>query len=278
MPSPRRCRSRETSRSPRARRRSGSWSAWRRRPGPTTSRWRRGCGRAGRRTPCAGPLERLVARHAALRTVFPTVDGEPVQRVLAGLEPEVRSSHEGIRGSRGLAPVRSRARAAAAGAGLRGATGRAAPGRSITSSPISGRWPWWRASWRRSMAGRPWHALAPSLRRLRPLAGRAAGRPAGERLWAYWREALAGVPDLDLPADRPRPPVQTWRGARPGRGAARGPGGSGCGSGRRDPLHRPPRRLPGAARPLRGPGGLRGGLAHLRAAARRSGPASWATS
>ncbi len=34
----------------------------------------------------------------------------------------------------------------------------------------------------------------------------------GARLWEYWREALAGVPDLDLPADRPRPPVQTWRG------------------------------------------------------------------
>jgi amino acid adenylation domain-containing protein len=36
--------------------------------------------------------------------------------------------------------------------------------------------------------------------------------PRGERLWSYWREQLAGVPDLDLPADRPRPPVQTWRG------------------------------------------------------------------
>ncbi|HSF39289.1 MAG TPA: amino acid adenylation domain-containing protein, partial [Thermoanaerobaculia bacterium] len=36
--------------------------------------------------------------------------------------------------------------------------------------------------------------------------------PRGERLWSFWREALAGVPDLDLPADRPRPPVQTWRG------------------------------------------------------------------
>jgi amino acid adenylation domain-containing protein len=36
--------------------------------------------------------------------------------------------------------------------------------------------------------------------------------PRGDRLWSFWREALAGLPDLDLPADRPRPPVQTWRG------------------------------------------------------------------
>ncbi|HVR96249.1 MAG TPA: amino acid adenylation domain-containing protein, partial [Thermoanaerobaculia bacterium] len=37
--------------------------------------------------------------------------------------------------------------------------------------------------------------------------------PAGERLWAYWKDQLSGeVPDLDLPADRPRPPFQSWRG------------------------------------------------------------------
>jgi amino acid adenylation domain-containing protein len=31
---------------------------------------------------------------------------------------------------------------------------------------------------------------------------------------AYWRTQLAGLPTLDLPSDRPRPPVQTFRGAR----------------------------------------------------------------
>src|SRR6185369_9162279 len=36
---------------------------------------------------------------------------------------------------------------------------------------------------------------------------------AGERLWSYWRERLAGeLPVLDLPLDRPRPPFQTFRG------------------------------------------------------------------
>ncbi|MBV8608486.1 MAG: AMP-binding protein, partial [Singulisphaera sp.] len=38
--------------------------------------------------------------------------------------------------------------------------------------------------------------------------------PEGERLWAYWRTRLAGpLPDLNLPTDRPRPSIQTQRGA-----------------------------------------------------------------
>ncbi|MDR3637142.1 MAG: amino acid adenylation domain-containing protein [Isosphaeraceae bacterium] len=37
--------------------------------------------------------------------------------------------------------------------------------------------------------------------------------PEGERLWAYWERKLAGAPPvLDVPADRPRPPVFTRRG------------------------------------------------------------------
>ena len=36
--------------------------------------------------------------------------------------------------------------------------------------------------------------------------------PEGERLWEHWRERLAGVPQLDLPTDRPRRPVQSLRG------------------------------------------------------------------
>ena len=35
----------------------------------------------------------------------------------------------------------------------------------------------------------------------------------GERLWAYWQTQLAGeLPALNLPTDRPRPAVQTYRG------------------------------------------------------------------
>jgi len=36
----------------------------------------------------------------------------------------------------------------------------------------------------------------------------------GHEMWAYWSKQLAGeLPDLSLPADRPRPPVQTYSGA-----------------------------------------------------------------
>ena len=39
--------------------------------------------------------------------------------------------------------------------------------------------------------------------------------PAGERLWDYWKKQLAGpLPVLDLPTDRPRPPIQMFRGAQ----------------------------------------------------------------
>ncbi len=37
--------------------------------------------------------------------------------------------------------------------------------------------------------------------------------PEGEKLWAYWQKQLAGeLPVLNLPTDRPRPPMQTYRG------------------------------------------------------------------
>ncbi|HEV2436447.1 MAG TPA: amino acid adenylation domain-containing protein [Verrucomicrobiae bacterium] len=39
--------------------------------------------------------------------------------------------------------------------------------------------------------------------------------PAGERLWDYWKKQLAGpLPVLNLPADRPRPPIQMFRGGQ----------------------------------------------------------------
>ncbi|MFH0245768.1 amino acid adenylation domain-containing protein [Streptomyces sp. HK10] len=46
--------------------------------------------------------------------------------------------------------------------------------------------------------------------------GRLDGPEAARRL-AHWRDRLRGLPALDLPTDRPRPAVQTFRGARRGR-------------------------------------------------------------
>ncbi len=38
--------------------------------------------------------------------------------------------------------------------------------------------------------------------------------PAGERMWDYWKDALAApLPTLELPTDRPRPSVQTFEGS-----------------------------------------------------------------
>ncbi|HVF92666.1 MAG TPA: MupA/Atu3671 family FMN-dependent luciferase-like monooxygenase [Blastocatellia bacterium] len=43
---------------------------------------------------------------------------------------------------------------------------------------------------------------------------RALATPGGERLWSYWQKRLAGgSPKLNLPTDRPRQPVQSYRGA-----------------------------------------------------------------
>ncbi len=70
-------------------------------------------------------------------------------------------------------------------------TGAAAPTAAARLAPLSLQYADWAVWQRRSLAGER-----------------------GERLLAVWREALAGAPEsLDLPADRPRPPVQSFRGA-----------------------------------------------------------------
>jgi amino acid adenylation domain-containing protein len=163
----------------------------------------------------ARALRALVQRHEALRTVFPMVGDEPVQRVLADLPPDV----EIVAGSdpSRLAEEAWRPFDLEAGPLLRARILTGPEGSVLllvvhhivadfTSLAVMGRD---LAALYRGEALEP-----PALRYadyVRWQAELLAG-PRGERSWAYWRGRLEGVRDLDLPADHPRPAVQTWRG------------------------------------------------------------------
>jgi amino acid adenylation domain-containing protein len=84
-----------------------------------------------------------------------------------------------------------------------------------------------------------------------------------DRQLAYWRERLAGAPELlELPTDHPRPAVQTYRGASVPGGALPGAAGAAAGAGAergRDAVHGAAGRLPGAAEQVRRQRGRGGG-------------------
>ncbi|HYG64186.1 MAG TPA: condensation domain-containing protein, partial [Thermoanaerobaculia bacterium] len=155
-------------------------------------------------------LARLVARHEGLRTVFPAPDGKPVQRVLPKVPVLVEEGSRAeawrpfdlehgpllrvvLDGPVVLFVVHhivsdfwSLAVAARELSALyREETG--GPAANLPPLPLS------------YVDFTHWQAAT--------LAG-----PRGEALWEQWRERLAGLPDLELPTDRPRPPVQTWSG------------------------------------------------------------------
>ncbi|HYX22785.1 MAG TPA: amino acid adenylation domain-containing protein, partial [Thermoanaerobaculia bacterium] len=166
-------------------------------------------------------LAALMARHAALRTVIREVDGEPVQRAMTGLAPDFAVvqarewSEEGLQ--QRLARVAWRPFDLAAGPPLRARVYERAGGERVLLLAVH------HAVcdfWSLALAARELAALyageelaAPNLQYsdFVPWQAELLARR-GEELWSYWRAALDGVRDLDLPADRPRPPVQTWRG------------------------------------------------------------------
>ncbi len=188
-------------------------------------------------TALAAALSEVVRRHEALRTTFPTVGGAPVQRVGPPLEvPLLRIDLSGVPEGERQAAVRGHVEAEsrrpfdlAAGPLTRFLLLRLGPRERILVFAlhhiVSDAW-----SMRvliREVAAL-YRAVSQGLPSpLTDLPVQYADYAIAERSWLagealrpqlnYWRHRLAGLPGLlELPADRPRPEAQTFRGARQG--------------------------------------------------------------
>jgi len=172
----------------------------------------------------------LLRRHESLRTAFPAVSGRPVQRILPAatcrplaevdlgrLQEPAREAEAGrIAAGMGRRPIDLERGPAFSGLLLR-----LAPRRhhllALFHHIVSDDWSI--AVGLADLAALYQPTTLPALSRQyadfaawqrRRLAG-----PRLDRLLAYWRERLAGAPQLlDLPGDRPRPRVPSFRGFR----------------------------------------------------------------
>ncbi len=165
-------------------------------------------------------LDALVARHPSLRTGFIAIDGEPVQRIdaqahcpLERISPDDADAHAERAFTLDRPPL------------ARAALWTDADGRTVLQWVVhhlvsDG---WSQSVLRRDLSalhdaerdGRP--AQLPPLRltcadHAARLQVRLAG-PRGAQLLNYWRSALADLPVLDLPTDRPRPAQPDYAGA-----------------------------------------------------------------
>jgi amino acid adenylation domain-containing protein len=179
-------------------------------------------------------LSELVSRHEALRTTFPTRDGEPVQRV-GPARPVACPVHDlGHLPARRSVAETKRIAARLAGEPFDLAEGpllRCALVRSgllgdvfvlVLHHIVIDGWSFeiifreLAALYRDEVTGEPW-SLPPvpmqyvdyTVWQRRQLAG-----PVLDRLVDYWRTALDGAATLGLPTDRPRPPLATSHGAQ----------------------------------------------------------------
>jgi amino acid adenylation domain-containing protein len=172
-------------------------------------------------------LDRLASRHAVLRTTYPLVNGEPVQRIgEGGVDFAVLE----------LAPGRIEEEAWRPFDLENGPVMRArlfvTPGeRPVLMLAVhhiaADFWSLGLMLDEVAESGRPLPVPPPLRGRGRPLPlpyaawarwqrERLEGET-GERLWGEWREVLAGAPAvLDLPSDRPRPPVPSHCGGSHG--------------------------------------------------------------
>jgi amino acid adenylation domain-containing protein len=178
-------------------------------------------------------LVRVVERHEALRTVFHAVDGEPVQRILPVEESRVPLLEYDLAGRApaGAEPHRPAAEADAPfdlerGPLVRGRLFRLGADDHVL---VVGMHHIVSDGWSMEVFNRELDTLYAAFRRgepdpLPPLPVQYADYAAWQRQWltgevlerqlSWWRERLAGAPPLlELPMDRPRPPVQTYRGA-----------------------------------------------------------------
>ncbi|HET6230447.1 MAG TPA: amino acid adenylation domain-containing protein, partial [Longimicrobiaceae bacterium] len=179
-------------------------------------------------------LNEIVARHDVLRTTYPVVNGEPVQHVaddlvlplpvqdLSHLPPAEREEE-----TRHVAAAESWRRFdLASGPIVRASLLRLAPQEHafvLVMHHIAG--DGWSLGVLSAELGALYEAFkAGDASPLPPLAVQYADYAAWQREWlsgdelerqlGYWRGHLAGAPAaIDLPTDRPRPPVQTFSGA-----------------------------------------------------------------
>jgi len=179
-------------------------------------------------------LDRIVARHEALRTTFPTVDGEPVQRIAPVEASAFRLVEHDLRAAPDAEDALRRLVRDEAGAPFDLAQGPLARGRLVRMAAddhvllltmhhiVSD-------GWSMGVLYRELGALYAAFARgepdpLPPLPVQYADYAVWHRRLAegevlrrqgdYWRETLAGAPELlELPADHPRPARQDFAGA-----------------------------------------------------------------
>ncbi|WP_063763797.1 non-ribosomal peptide synthetase/MFS transporter [Actinoplanes subtropicus] len=166
-------------------------------------------------------LHQLVARHESLRTRFPTVGGQPVQEVTRDLAAPVDRRSGDLDAARALVAERANAPFdLESGPLLRTLLVEVGPDEHVLAIVV--------------------HHIVGDGASIGVLLGELAalygGQPLApppiryadfvrwqrshfdeaerERLRAHWQARLAGVPPLELPTDRPRPPVRTTRGGQ----------------------------------------------------------------
>ncbi|HEX6750909.1 MAG TPA: amino acid adenylation domain-containing protein, partial [Longimicrobium sp.] len=182
-------------------------------------------------------LDRIIARHEALRTTFAEVDAEPVQRIAAAEESAFRLVEHDLRASAGAEDELRRLVQDEAGAPFDLEQGPLIRGRLVRLADddhvllvtmhhiVSD-------GWSRGVLTRELGALYTAFGRgepdpLPPLPVQYADYAAWQRRWVdgdvlqeqaeYWTSALAGAPALlELPTDRPRPARQDHAGGTVG--------------------------------------------------------------